>query len=127
MAAFELRGRSPREVLDDHLRLALEWRFEEDMERNYAPDVLFLSGHGVHRGHAGLLELAHLLEEELPEGTFVYHNVLVEGEVGFLEWTGTGKGARVRDGADSFLIRDGKIVAQTIHYTLEPAEDGADA
>jgi hypothetical protein len=25
----------------------------------------------------------------------------------------------VRDGVDSYLIEDGKIVAQTIHYTLE--------
>jgi hypothetical protein len=26
----------------------------------------------------------------------------------------------IRDGADSYVIRDGKIVAQTIHYTVEP-------
>ena len=26
---------------------------------------------------------------------------------------------RVRDGADSYLIENGKIVAQTIHYTVE--------
>jgi hypothetical protein len=26
---------------------------------------------------------------------------------------------RTRDGADSYLIEDGKIVAQTIHYTME--------
>ncbi|MBV8349923.1 MAG: nuclear transport factor 2 family protein, partial [Mycolicibacterium sp.] len=29
------------------------------------------------------------------------------------------EGARVRDGADSFVIEDGWIVAQTIHYTVE--------
>ena len=27
---------------------------------------------------------------------------------------------RVSDGADSFFIRDGLVVAQTIHYTVEP-------
>lgn len=27
--------------------------------------------------------------------------------------------SRVRDGADSFVIEDGWIVAQTIHYTVE--------
>jgi hypothetical protein len=26
---------------------------------------------------------------------------------------------KVRDGADSYLIEDGKIVAQTIHYMVE--------
>lgn len=28
-------------------------------------------------------------------------------------------GVRVRDGADSYLIEDGKIIAQTIRYTIE--------
>jgi hypothetical protein len=40
--------------------------------------------------------------------------------VAFLEWTATCATARVRDGADSFWIRGGRIVAQTIHYTVEP-------
>ena len=41
------------------------------------------------------------------------------------EWTADGPTARVRDGADSFVIRDGRIVVQTIHYTVEvvAAED----
>jgi hypothetical protein len=26
---------------------------------------------------------------------------------------------KVRDGGDSYLIEDGKILAQTIHYTVE--------
>ena len=38
----------------------------------------------------------------------------------FLEWTASGPTARVRDGADSFVIRDGQIVVETIHYTVEP-------
>jgi hypothetical protein len=48
--------------------------------------------------------------------------VLVDGNVAFLEWTAEGEGAGVRDGVDTFVVRDGKIVAQTIHYTVEPAE-----
>jgi hypothetical protein len=46
---------------------------------------------------------------------------MAEGEMGFLEWTGeAGNGARVEDGADSYLIRDGRIRAMTIHYTVLP-------
>ena len=41
--------------------------------------------------------------------------------MGFLEWTGEAdNGARVEDGADSYLIRDGRIHAMTIHYTVLP-------
>ncbi|MDO3704888.1 nuclear transport factor 2 family protein [Micromonospora sp. C28SCA-DRY-2] len=115
----ELRARSAREVFDDHLRLAAEHRFAEDLERNAAPDVVVLERRGVFRGHAGVRELARLLEEELPGGRYTYTNRLVEGRVAFLEWTAEADGARVRDGADSFVIEQGWIVAQTIHYTVE--------
>jgi hypothetical protein len=37
----------------------------------------------------------------------------------FLEWAYEDENVRVRDGADSYLIGNGKIVAQTIHYTVE--------
>jgi hypothetical protein len=39
--------------------------------------------------------------------------------VAFLEWAYEDDKVRVRDGVDSYLIEDGKIVVQTIHYTVE--------
>jgi hypothetical protein len=115
----DLRHRSAPEVFDDHLRLASEHRFNEDIERNVSPHIVILERRGVFRGRAGARELARLLEEELPGAPYVYTNRLVEGRVAFLEWTARGNHARVRDGADSFVIEDGWIVAQTIHYTVE--------
>jgi hypothetical protein len=35
------------------------------------------------------------------------------------EWAYEDDSVRVRDGPDSYLIENGKIVAQTIHYTIE--------
>lgn len=113
------RDRSPLEVFDDHLRLAGEHRFEEDIERNVAPDCVILERRGVFRGRDGARHLARLLAEELPGAPYVYTNRLVEGRVAFLEWTSEAEHARVRDGADSFVIENGWIVAQTIHYTVE--------
>jgi hypothetical protein len=40
--------------------------------------------------------------------------------MGLLEWAYDDDTVTVRDGVDSYLIEGGKIVAQTIHYTLEP-------
>jgi hypothetical protein len=40
----------------------------------------------------------------------------------FLEWTARSDEAKIEDGADSFCIRDGRIVAQTIHYTVQPLQ-----
>ncbi len=41
----------------------------------------------------------------------------------FLEWTPRSDSAKLEDGADFFCIRDGRIVAQTIHYTVEPLSE----
>lgn len=111
--------RTAVEVLDDHLRESQVGSIEDDLARNYAPDLVVLSGRGIHRGHDGLRQLAELLRQELPNATFEYGTRLVEGEMGFLEWTARADGARVEDGADSYLIRHGRIVAQTIHYTVK--------
>lgn len=30
--------------------------------------------------------------------------------------------AEIRDGADAFVSRDGRIIAQTVHYNVQPKE-----
>ena len=113
------RIRSGAEVLDDHLRESQTGSIDDDLARNYAEDVVILTGRGVYRGHDGLRELAKRLGEELPNAAFKYHTRLFEGELGFLEWAARAEDAEVEDGADSYLIRGGRIVAQTIHYTVK--------
>jgi hypothetical protein len=122
--ADDLRARSTQEVFDDHLQLALEHRFEADIERNVAPHIVVLERRGIFHGRDGVRHLAQVLEEELPDAPYVYTNRLVEGRFAFLEWTAEAARTRVRDGADSFVVEDGWIVAQTIHYTVEERRDG---
>ncbi|MCZ2818530.1 nuclear transport factor 2 family protein [Modestobacter sp. VKM Ac-2984] len=116
----DLRKRSTEEVFADHLRLAGEHRLEDDIARNVAPDCVVLERRGVFRGHDGVCALARLLAEELSDAPYTYTTELVDGRLAFLEWTAESDHARVRDGADSFVIENGWIVAQTIHYTVEP-------
>lgn len=119
----DLSARSPREVLDDHLALATAGDWTTDLERNVADDIVVLTGFGVFEGRDQVRVLADLLDAQLPAARFEYTTVVVRGEVAFLEWTADANGARVRDGADSFVIRGGRIVAQTIHYTVEPVPE----
>ena len=123
--------RTAREVLDQHLNIAntgkavrkedLEELLQEDLRRNVSEDIVVLINRGVFRGYEGVRQLAEMLMEELPEHrAFEYTHVAAEGRMGLLEWTYEDSTVRVRDGVDSYLIEDGKIVAQTIHYTLEP-------
>jgi hypothetical protein len=111
--------RSAVEVFNDHLWQGKHGSVEQDLPRNFAEDVVMLTGRGVYHGYDGMRYLAQLLREELPNARFEYITVQLEGEVGFLEWTAQADGAYVEDGADSFVIRDGRIVAQTIHYTVK--------
>lgn len=115
----DLRRRSATEVFEEHLRLARDHHFEQDIERNVSPDIVILERRGIFRGREGARKLARLLEKELPKAPYFYTNQLIEGRMAFLEWTSEAEHARVRDGADSFVIENGWIVAQTIHYTVE--------
>ena len=121
-----LSVRSARDVLD-HLNLANDWVdtpldrvMEDDLRRNVSEDIVVLLNRGTFRGHDGVRQLAEMLAEELPEHeAFEYTYVAADGRMGLLEWTYTDATVTVRDGVDSYLMEDGKIVAQTIHYTLE--------
>ena len=112
--------RSPHDVFESHLELAETFDIESDLDLNVADDVVVLTGFGVFEGHDGVRILGDLLRAQLPNARFRYTTKVVRGEVAFLEWTAEADGATVRDGADSFVIRNGRIVAQTIHYTVEP-------
>ena len=132
----DVSNRTAQEVLDDHLNLTEDWgagegaepiteeaieqAVEEDIRRNVSEDIVILINRGTFRGYEGVRQLARMLIEELPEHRFFeYTYKAVEGRMGFLEWTYEDDNVRVKDGADSYLIEDGKIVAQTIHYTVE--------
>jgi hypothetical protein len=122
----DLSTRTAKEVLDDHLKLhehfGEDWQgiVDEDIRRNVSEDIVVLINRGTFRGHEGVRELARMLGEELPEHrAFEYTYIAVEGRMAFLEWAYEDASVSVKDGADSYLIEDGKIVAQTIHYTVE--------
>jgi hypothetical protein len=114
--------RSAEEVLDEHLAISLSGDIEEDLSRNYAPEVVVVSNWGVGRGHDGMRRLGQLLRRQLPDCAFTYRLRMVEGEIAMLAWSASSSAASVHDGVDSYVIRDGRIRAQTIHYTIEPSD-----
>jgi ketosteroid isomerase-like protein len=111
--------RSTRDVLEDHLRLRAAGDIETDLERNYADDIVLFVSQGVRHGKDWVRESVSRLHAQLPSRQYEYVTCLTDGEMGFLEWKARSDRYRVEDGADSYLIRDDKIRAQTIHYTLQ--------
>jgi hypothetical protein len=111
-------ARSTAEVFEDHLRRAAEGDLGGDIERNFAPDVVLLTGIGVLRGHDGVRRSRAVLQDDIPDARFEYVTRLVDSTHAFLEWRAVGKATTIDDGADSFYIEDGLIRLQTIHYSV---------
>ena len=107
-------------VFEDHLKLRLAGDTERDVQRNFSPDVVVLSTYGVFRGHDGVRRSAELLSAQLGQSKYQYKIKLTVDDIAFLEWSAQGDRATVKDGVDSFVIRNGLIVAQTIYYRLLP-------
>lgn len=113
-----MTGRTTQDVFDDHLRLRRNYELEQDLQRNYAEDVVLICDFGVIRGHSAIRESARRLGLQLPHAQFRFTVKQIADEFAFLVWEATSDEDGVKNGVDSFVIRDGKIVMQTIHYTL---------
>jgi hypothetical protein len=129
----QLNVRTAREVLDEHLKVSNAWRdeaeiwrnFSEDLRRKFSEDCLVPTNRDMFRGHEGVRELVEMGVaqmfggEKAHGGSFQYISKVIEGRMGLLERAYEDANVRIRDGTDSYLIEDGKVVAQAIHYTME--------
>ncbi len=116
------QSRSAADVLQDHLQLREAAELDEDQRRNYATDVVLLSARGVLCGHDGVRASAAFLYEAAAGHDYRYHLTVVDDRMAMLEWSADGHDMRIVDGVDSYLIEDGLIKAQTIHYRVESRE-----
>lgn len=120
--AVETAGRSASDVLQEHLELREAGDLEEDLRRNYASEVVLLSARGVLRGHEGVRASAAFLYEAAARHEYVYHLTVTDDRMAMLEWSAAGDEVCIVDGVDSYLIEDGLIKAQTIHYRVQSRE-----
>lgn len=111
-------SRPPAEVFEDHLRLRSAGDLETDLQMNYADDVILLCEFGALTGRDAVRQSARRLGLQLPEARFEFPTKCVYGEYAFLVWTARSQQYKVDHGADSFVIRGGRIVVQTIFYRL---------
>lgn len=120
--------RSTREVLESHLAMRQAGDLECDLVDNYADDVVLRSwGEGVSHGHDGVRTLARVLRTYVESGSYTYHQLLTDRAYGMLRWTASYRNVRIDQGTDSFVVRNGRIVAQTIAYAVDNSSDEANA
>ena len=112
------RKRTTQEVFYDHLEKRKSGLVEEDIAQNYSPAVVQLTCTGIYRGHEGVREGSKVLKQSSPRATLntTIRSLLarwrfLSGE----DFQITNKSRR----SGFFLIRDGWIVVQTIHYKVK--------
>ncbi|NLW33828.1 MAG: nuclear transport factor 2 family protein [Fibrobacter sp.] len=110
--------RSTKDVFESHILLVVDWNFDVDIEKNYSRDCVLISSYGTFYGKEGIKKAVALRESQIPEASFLYTTKSWYGEVAFLEWQADSDKTYVDDGADTFIIKNGKIVIQTRHYTV---------
>lgn len=102
-------------VLNDHLS-AFGKGDVDAIVAHYSADAVIIVPGGIKRGHAEIRTMFEGLVKEFgaPGVTFEMLNSDIDGEIALIVWKAeTGK-AVYNMGTDTFIIRDGKIVTQTL-------------
>jgi SnoaL-like domain len=118
-ACLHSMNRSTIEVIDDHLKRRDGRDLDGDLKHNYAPDVLLLCEHGPMHGRDAVRKSAEQLAKQIPGASFEYLKTVVEKEYALIFWRAESRSARAEHGVDSFVVRDGLIVMQSIAYVLQ--------
>jgi SnoaL-like domain len=88
----------------------------EDLEAivsDYADDAVFITPEGAVRGKDGVCQVAAKILIDLPHARWELPTQIYEEDVLFLEWRADSVRARVEDGVDTFVFKDGQIRVQT--------------
>ncbi|MGB3643549.1 MAG: nuclear transport factor 2 family protein [Mesorhizobium sp.] len=118
MALVAHQPRPTRQVFEDHLEKRRRGLLEEDLAANYAEDVVLLTVNSNGVGHDAIRHSAARLDDQMPTPKFEFVAQQVNGRFALLIWRGYSSREGAIDGADTFVIENGLIRLQTIHYRL---------
>ncbi|MCU1308595.1 MAG: nuclear transport factor 2 family protein [Acidobacteriaceae bacterium] len=90
---------------------------------DYADDAVLITRDGTLKGHAQIRSLFSQISENIfPPGSTTVNlaKQIVEGELAYILWSANSAHYNAPFCTDTFLIHDGKIVAQTFAAQMEP-------
>lgn len=89
---------------------------------DYPADAMLITPHGVLKGHEQIRALFTQIFTDMfpPDSTSLeILQQVIEGEIAYILWSGRSAHYTAPLGTDTFVMRDGKIVAQTFAAHLE--------
>jgi len=106
--------KSTNDVLDHHLK-AIEHGNVNAVLSDYAPDAVLFRSDGVFKGVAAIRPVLErfIAEFQTRGATTKTKQRLVAGDYAYMLWTGETADNVYELAADTFVVRDGKIVAQS--------------
>jgi len=112
-------ARTPQEVFQHHAEVLIAGDLDGILS-DYADDALFITPEGVKHGKDGVREGFVKLLSDVPKADWEVPTQIFEDDVLFIEWKAESENAKVEDGIDTFVFRDGMIRVQTVRYTAVP-------
>lgn len=100
------------QVVEHHMRAGNEQNVAEVM-RDYAANAILVAPDGVHKGKQAIRASYKQLASG-PKSTITADRKVFEGEVGYVAWTMNAGQPGAVHGTDTFIVRHGKIVVQTV-------------
>ena len=112
---------STRNVLDNHLK-SFSTRDLDGILFDYAPDATLFTPEGALKGPDGIKPFFEkmLAEFSRPGAAFTMKQVSVDGDYAYIIWSAQTADNVYELGTDTFVVRDGKIIAQSVAGQIAP-------
>jgi ketosteroid isomerase-like protein len=112
---------STKDVLDHHLK-AFDQGDLNGVLSDYAPDAILFTKDGALKGLDRIRPVFEALVAEFvkPGATFNMKQQLVEGDYAYILWTAETADNVYELATDTFVVRQGKIVAQSFTAKITP-------
>lgn len=116
-----MKTTSTKDVIDHHLK-AFSERDLTGVLSDYAPSVVFFTQNGPLHGPDAIRPLFQTMLAEFakPGAEFKMKEQFVDGDYGYILWTAKTAENVYELGTDTFIVRDGKIVAQSFTGKITP-------
>ena len=112
---------STKNVIDHHLKCFGEGDLQGILS-DYAPDAVLFTAAGPLRGEDAIRPLFHAMIAEFgkPGAAFTTKQQFIEANYAYIHWTAETADNVYELGTDTFVVRDGKIVAQSYASKMMP-------
>jgi len=112
-------GKRTEETLNKHLQ-AIGSGDVDAIMTDYDEAAVFIDQDGTRRGTAEIRSFFESLVVDLPPGSAVdMSKQIVEEDVAYIVWSAESEKVKIPFGSETFIVRDGKIVTQTLAAQME--------